>query len=195
MNVWHKFGAALIAVAFAGCSNTANPSTSTTPESTTAALTTTSTVQLSTTTEPDEAGGAGLVGPTTLLPSIFPHPPAATCGVERQTVKTGEDPDATKVVLAPVPATIAQMVAAGGWGNMEGRLVVGPTSPAPPDSSGSVVVESCTVDVVVKAAAVDSGVVDMEGLAVLEHPANATAINAAPNLCHTFMAIRRVGSA
>jgi len=50
---------------------------------------------------------------TTTLPALLPGSPAAdpaSCGVERQRVKTGEDPEAGLVDLAHVqPATVAQL--------------------------------------------------------------------------------------
>jgi len=89
----------VVLVAVAGCSSGASKQVSSGP---------------TTTTEADEAGSESLVGAdATTLPSAFPQPPAATCGVERQTVKTGEDPDADKVNQTVVKTTIAELDALG----------------------------------------------------------------------------------
>jgi len=90
-----------------GAGNTAVTSSTSTSTSTSVAPSTTDT---SAAPEPDEAGGppVALVQPA----SQFPSPPAATCGIERQRVKTGEDVDAPKVDLTKkLPTTIAALVA------------------------------------------------------------------------------------
>ena len=105
-------GAVLAACTSPGHGVGAGDTTVTTSPSTSVASSTTgtSTTGTSAVPEPDEAGGppVALAQPA----SQFPTPPAATCGIDRQRVKTGEDVDAPKVDLTKqLPTTIAALVA------------------------------------------------------------------------------------
>ncbi len=106
MSVTGHVRLAIIAVLLSACSSTGTTAVgggrATTTSTSVSAVT-------STTPEPDEAAvpAAALAQP----PSQFPSPNPATCGIERQRVKTGEDTDATSVDQTKIQTTtIAALV-------------------------------------------------------------------------------------